>query len=229
MPPVAVVKIGSRTAVLVSSDDARVALVEMTEGPLTVTRYASEDYESAGWSLIDYPLARAVEVYLRHAAGVTREAREALRTNPPETLEPLEMSLEQTLQDIATTLRDQTTSLAHIANELANIRKLVAGGDSPAGEAPEGKRRGAGKKNTAALVQPEQPATEDTPAATPSVTLEDLKGRATKLIAAGKKAEVVAEVGRFGVAKVSDLPADKWDAFSEVLCKLETAAEEECV
>ena len=59
---------------------------------------------------------------------------------------------------------------------------------------------------------------ETAPAPVPPVTLEEVRAKLAALSQAGKKAEAKALLDQFGVAKLTDLPADK---YAEVLAAAE--------
>jgi len=68
------------TAIVIRHDGRHVTLVPMKSGRLHATRLARECFD-AEWRPMDYDLARALALFLQHAAeqGATREALQGLR------------------------------------------------------------------------------------------------------------------------------------------------------
>jgi outer membrane biosynthesis protein TonB len=64
----------------------------------------------------------------------------------------------------------------------------------------------------------EEAATEDEPAAEPTATLQELRAAAQRCLDAGKLKDIVAINTRYGVRRISEVPADK---YAEVIAELE--------
>jgi hypothetical protein len=71
---------GRRTAIVIAAGPKFTSCVRMDAGELTTTRLSLETIDSEGWHPVDYPLDRAVGIYLAHPAGVSDAARRALET-----------------------------------------------------------------------------------------------------------------------------------------------------
>lgn len=69
---------GRRTAIVIAQGPKFISCVRMDAGELTTTRLPQEQIEAEGWRPIDYPVERAIDIYLAHPGGVSPAARRAL-------------------------------------------------------------------------------------------------------------------------------------------------------
>lgn len=69
----------ARTAIVITQGRKLTHLVPLEEGELTVRPLSQADLEERGFRPMDYPLKRAVRIYLRHSGGVSTAARKALK------------------------------------------------------------------------------------------------------------------------------------------------------
>lgn len=69
---------GRHTAIILSKDPEFVRCVRMEAGELTTSRMFKAQLEAESWRAFDYPLDRAIDLYLTHPAGVSTDARQAL-------------------------------------------------------------------------------------------------------------------------------------------------------
>ena len=69
----------SRTGILIDRGHKLVRAVFMHEGELVITKLTDEELRDLGYEAIEYPLKRAVRIYRKHAGGISKGARDALK------------------------------------------------------------------------------------------------------------------------------------------------------
>jgi hypothetical protein len=68
-----------RTAIVVRMGRKLTHLVPLEEGELVLRSLSPAELAHRGFRPIDYPLKKAVRVYLKHAGGISPKAKQALR------------------------------------------------------------------------------------------------------------------------------------------------------
>ena len=69
---------GRHTAIIISKGTQAIRCVRMDAGELTIAHLHPAQIEAEGWLPHDYPLDRAIDIYLAHPAGISPAARQAL-------------------------------------------------------------------------------------------------------------------------------------------------------
>lgn len=67
-----------QTAIVITQGPVWVTCIRMQDGQLTTTRLSQEQIEEEGFQPLDYPIARAAQMYLQHPGGVSDAARRHL-------------------------------------------------------------------------------------------------------------------------------------------------------
>jgi hypothetical protein len=69
-----------RTAIVVRVGRSLTHLVPLDDGELVLRSLSTAEMADRGFRPIEYPLKKAVRVYLKHAGGISSKARKALRS-----------------------------------------------------------------------------------------------------------------------------------------------------
>lgn len=75
-----IVDCNRHTGIVISQGPKYIGAVLMESGQLTTTRLTQEQYDEVCFKQIDYPLEKAIQIFINHPGGISEAARRALES-----------------------------------------------------------------------------------------------------------------------------------------------------